>query len=283
MSEPSEARPSERTNVSELSRLQGQAEAKRSEARPSELDVVAIRRALHAHPELGFAEKRTTQLIMDQLRALGLSPGGAAVGDGRRSCDSAAAPGPLIALRADIDALPIADQKDVPYRSTIEGMCHGCGHDAHTAILLGAAAQLCRRRIARTGAAGVPARRGDGARRLDVGHRTPACSTASSRSTRCTVTRAGHRPDRPARRADHRGVRPDRDRVLRTRRPHRPSAPDGRPRLRRRPGDHRAARPAVAPGRPACRRVDGVGLGRRRPGGQRDPDERPAARHAARA
>jgi amidohydrolase len=52
--------------------------------------------------------------------------------------------GPLIALRADIDALPLSDLKAVPYRSTVEGVCHGCGHDAHTAILLGAAAQLLR-------------------------------------------------------------------------------------------------------------------------------------------
>src|SRR5581483_11181571 len=50
--------------------------------------------------------------------------------------------GPVVALRADIDALPIPDEKSVPYRSTVDGVCHGCGHDAHTAILLAAAAEL---------------------------------------------------------------------------------------------------------------------------------------------
>jgi amidohydrolase len=55
--------------------------------------------------------------------------------------------GPLIALRADIDALPLADEKQVPYRSTVDGVCHGCGHDAHTAILLGAAAELAGRSL----------------------------------------------------------------------------------------------------------------------------------------
>ncbi|MDT4937621.1 MAG: hypothetical protein QOG80_1292 [Pseudonocardiales bacterium] len=103
-------------------------------------DVVALRRDLHAHPELAFAEHRTTELIVDHLTGLGLRPqvlpGGTGVvcdiGDG----------GSVVALRADIDALPITDLKDVPYRSTVEGVCHGCGHDAHTAILLAAATEL---------------------------------------------------------------------------------------------------------------------------------------------
>ena len=60
----------------------------------------------------------------------------------RRGLRASVPTGPLIALRADIDALPLADEKAVPYRSTVEGMCHGCGHDAHTAILLGAAREL---------------------------------------------------------------------------------------------------------------------------------------------
>jgi amidohydrolase len=103
-------------------------------------DVIAIRRDLHAHPELAYAETRTTEVILDHLRALGLSPKVLSSGTGV-VCDLGV-DGPMVALRADIDALPIADLKTVPYRSTIEGMCHGCGHDAHTAILLGVAAQL---------------------------------------------------------------------------------------------------------------------------------------------
>ncbi|PZS05153.1 MAG: amidohydrolase [Pseudonocardiales bacterium] len=103
-------------------------------------DVIALRRDLHAHPELAFEEKRTTDVIVDRLLRAGLVPqvlpGGTGV-----ICDIGAG-GPIVALRADIDALPISDLKDVPYRSTVDDVCHGCGHDAHTAILLTAAAAL---------------------------------------------------------------------------------------------------------------------------------------------
>jgi amidohydrolase len=108
------------------------------------IDVVQIRRELHAHPELAYSEKRTTQLVVDQLRGLGLEPEVLPAGTGVH-CDIGSADGPLIALRADIDALPIADQKNVSYRATVDGVCHGCGHDAHTAILLGAAGELATR------------------------------------------------------------------------------------------------------------------------------------------
>ena len=98
-------------------------------------DVVAARRHLHRHPELGFAEKETTAYLADELAAAGLVttvlPGGTGllcdIGSGSRT----------VALRADIDALPLNDVKDVPYRSTVPGVCHACGHDAHTAVLLG--------------------------------------------------------------------------------------------------------------------------------------------------
>ena len=109
------------------------------------LDVVALRRDLHAHPELAFAEFRTTELVVSTLESLGLTPhvlpGGTGV-----VCDIGT-DGPLVALRADIDALPLSDEKTVPYRSTTDGVCHGCGHDAHTAILLGAAAVLAGRSV----------------------------------------------------------------------------------------------------------------------------------------
>jgi amidohydrolase len=109
-------------------------------------DVIALRRDLHAHPELGYAEKRTTDVIMEWLEALDLKPRVLPGGTGA-VCDVGTS-GPLVALRADIDALPITDLKHVPYRSTVEGICHGCGHDAHTAILLGAAARLAGVRLA---------------------------------------------------------------------------------------------------------------------------------------
>jgi amidohydrolase len=103
-------------------------------------DVVALRRDLHAHPELAFAEHRTTEVVAGHLEGLGLNPQVLPSGTGV-VCDIGSG-APLIALRADIDALPIADLKDVPYRSTVDGVCHGCGHDAHTAILMAAAAEL---------------------------------------------------------------------------------------------------------------------------------------------
>jgi amidohydrolase len=108
-------------------------------------DVVALRRDLHAHPEVAYTEHRTTDVIVEQLHRSGLTPkvlpGGTGV-----VCDIGT-DGPIVALRADIDALPIADLKDVPYRSMVEGVCHGCGHDAHTAILLAAADELAAERL----------------------------------------------------------------------------------------------------------------------------------------
>jgi amidohydrolase len=98
--------------------------------------LVAFRRDLHANPELGRHELRTTKRIADALTAAGLAPrvlpGGTGV-----LCDIGDVP-PSIGLRADIDALPIVDGKDVEYRSTAEGVCHACGHDVHTSVVLGA-------------------------------------------------------------------------------------------------------------------------------------------------
>jgi hypothetical protein len=106
-----------------------------------EPDLIATRRDLHAHPETAFAEHRTTELVMTRLRGLGWQPR-PLPGMTGVVCDIGAGVGPLIALRADIDALPLQDAKDVPYRSVNAGACHACGHDAHTTILLGAAAVL---------------------------------------------------------------------------------------------------------------------------------------------
>jgi amidohydrolase len=102
--------------------------------------LVALRRHLHAHPELGRREYDTTELIGDRLSRAGLAPRVLPMGTGV-VCDVGAGE-PVVALRADIDALPVVDVKDVPYRSTVEGLSHACGHDAHTAILLGTALAL---------------------------------------------------------------------------------------------------------------------------------------------
>ena len=107
------------------------------------LDLVEVRRDLHRHPELGRQERRTTSVLADHLTAAGLSPKVLAGGSGL-VCD-VGSEGPRVALRADIDALPLQDEKDVPYRSTVDGVCHACGHDVHTAVVLGAGLELARR------------------------------------------------------------------------------------------------------------------------------------------
>jgi amidohydrolase len=106
-------------------------------------ELVQLRRHLHAHPELGRQERQSTALVARRLEALGLRPRLLPIGTGL-FCDVGAgsAGGPVVALRADLDALPLQDEKDVPYRSTVPGACHACGHDAHTTMLLGAGLAL---------------------------------------------------------------------------------------------------------------------------------------------
>ena len=103
-------------------------------------ELVEIRRDIHAHPELGRTEQRTTRLVADRLRLAGLSPrllpgtgltcdiGPSSVDTGRRR----------VALRADIDALPVQETTGLPFASTVNGVAHACGHDVHTAAVLGA-------------------------------------------------------------------------------------------------------------------------------------------------
>jgi amidohydrolase len=104
-------------------------------------ELIHLRRHLHAHPELGKAERQTTALVARRLEAVGLRPRLLSTGTGL-SCDIGNGDGPMVALRADLDALPLQDEKDVPYRSTVPGVCHACGHDVHTTILLGAGLAL---------------------------------------------------------------------------------------------------------------------------------------------
>jgi len=99
-------------------------------------ELVAFRRDLHAHPELSWAEVRTTRVLRERLVAAGLTPRVLPGGTGL-VCDIGTAPR-AIGLRADIDALPIVDQKDVDYSSTVPGVCHACGHDLHATAVLGA-------------------------------------------------------------------------------------------------------------------------------------------------
>ena len=110
-------------------------------------ELVALRRDLHAHPELGWQEQRTTQLLVDRLEQAGLSPKVLQRGTGL-VCEIGDGDGPVVGLRADIDALPLQDEKDVPYRSRVPSVCHACGHDVHTAVVLGAGLALARAPLA---------------------------------------------------------------------------------------------------------------------------------------
>jgi amidohydrolase len=103
-------------------------------------DVVAWRRSLHAQPELGHAEYGTTAFVVDALRAAGLAPWVLPRGTGL-VCDVGTGPR-CVALRADLDALRLHEATGLPFASTVDSVAHACGHDAHTAILLGTAHAL---------------------------------------------------------------------------------------------------------------------------------------------
>lgn len=109
-------------------------------------DMVLLRRDIHSHPELGFEEMRTAALIAARLRAAGIEVhegvGGTGVVGVLRNGDSARS----IGLRADMDALPVQEETGLPYASRHDGIFHGCGHDGHVAMLLGAALHLARTR-----------------------------------------------------------------------------------------------------------------------------------------
>jgi amidohydrolase len=114
--------------------------------RPLQSKLTAIRRDIHAHPELAFEERRTAELVARHLEALGIEThrgiggtGVVGVVRGRRGLRA-------IGLRADMDALPITERNEFAHKSTIQGCMHACGHDGHTTMLLGAAEALAARR-----------------------------------------------------------------------------------------------------------------------------------------
>jgi amidohydrolase len=105
--------------------------------------VVEIRRDIHRHPEIGFRETRTAGLVAARLRELGFDEVRTGIGvTGVVGVLKGGRPGDVVAVRADMDALPIPELNDVPYKSTIENVKHACGHDAHVAIALGVAEVL---------------------------------------------------------------------------------------------------------------------------------------------
>ena len=109
-------------------------------------DAVELRRDIHAHPELGLELPRTQQAVLDRIAGLDLD-----VRTGRTTTSVVAdlvgdADGPTVLLRADMDALPMPEDNDLPYRSVVPNTMHACGHDAHTAMLVGTAHLLADRR-----------------------------------------------------------------------------------------------------------------------------------------
>src|SRR5713101_2213792 len=112
-------------------------------------DMVAMRRDLHEHPELAFEEVRTSGIVAQRLRTLGLEvqAGVAKTGVVGLLRGGASKPGAkTIAIRADMDALPIYELNEIDYRSTVDGKMHACGHDGHTSILLAVADILTKRK-----------------------------------------------------------------------------------------------------------------------------------------
>ncbi|KUK66043.1 MAG: Amidohydrolase [Parcubacteria bacterium 34_609] len=102
-------------------------------------ELISLRRDFHQHPELGFQEYRTAQIVTDYLERCGLKVKRGVAKTGVVGLLEGSAPGPTLLLRADMDALPIQEENEVPYKSINNGIMHACGHDAHTAILLIAA------------------------------------------------------------------------------------------------------------------------------------------------
>ncbi len=103
-------------------------------------DLIDLRRDLHAHPELSWEERRTTDLVSHHLDELGWQV--TRTGESGLIADLGPGDGPRVALRADLDALPVNDTSDEPWQSRVAGVAHACGHDVHTTALLGAGMAL---------------------------------------------------------------------------------------------------------------------------------------------
>ncbi|MEO0806227.1 MAG: M20 family metallopeptidase [Cyanobacteria bacterium J06643_4] len=142
--------------------------ALRPEIRALQTDLVAWRRQLHQRPELGFEEKITAQFICDRLTDWGIDHTPAVAHTGivaTIQSSSATVKAPVLAIRADMDGLPVQELNEVPYRSIHDGKMHACGHDGHTAIALGTAKYLQENRDRFTGTVKIlfqPAEEGPG-------------------------------------------------------------------------------------------------------------------------
>ncbi len=110
--------------------------------RARERELIELRRDIHAHPETAWNETRTTRIVVERLGRVGLATHVLEGGTGVVADVVGDPSGPVVALRADLDALPVQDLKEVPYRSAHAGVAHACGHDVHTSALVGAAEVL---------------------------------------------------------------------------------------------------------------------------------------------
>jgi carboxypeptidase Ss1 len=117
-----------------------------SEAEDIERQVVATRRKIHQKPELAYHEFATAGLVARELESLGIETTPGVGGTGVLGVLKGAMRGKVVALRADMDALPVEEQADVDFRSRVKGVMHACGHDSHVAMLLGAARILSARK-----------------------------------------------------------------------------------------------------------------------------------------
>ncbi len=119
----------------------------RAQAKAVDPQVIAWRRDIHQHPELGNRETRTAKIVAEHLRSLGMEVRTGVAHTGVIGILKGGKPGPVVALRADMDALPVTEPEGLPFASRVKteyngqqvGVMHACGHDAHTAILMGAA------------------------------------------------------------------------------------------------------------------------------------------------
>ena len=114
--------------------------------------LVEIRSDFHMHPELSNQEERTGKVIAERLQELGLDVKSGIAGHGVIGLLKGGKPGPVVAVRADMDALPIQEKRDVPYRSKVPGVMHACGHDVHMTVALGVAELLSKHRSELPGA-----------------------------------------------------------------------------------------------------------------------------------
>ena len=117
-----------------------------SEAKAIEAEIIQVRRTIHMHPELSYQEFETAKLVAGKLHTLGIPVRTKVGGTGVVGLLKGAKKGNVVALRADMDALPVTENVDVPFKSKRQGVMHACGHDTHVAMLLGSAMLLSKHR-----------------------------------------------------------------------------------------------------------------------------------------